>query len=128
MSQPKPELPMPARVPEAGFYYHYKHNPQGPLNNYAYEVLGVAFHTESGTEDPPKQGEEHFVIYRPLYESKVYLAQKALGLPCFDARPLEMWMGTVEREGRSALRFTPIVHPDTLQPLMKIRREMYPEG
>ena len=39
-------LPIPKRVPEPGFYYHYKHNPNGPVNDYAYEVVGVGFHTE----------------------------------------------------------------------------------
>src|SRR3990167_6672451 len=94
-------LPMPKRVPEPGFYYHYKHDPNGLLNNYAYEVLGVGFHTE----DDCRQGEEHFVSYRPLYESSVYKASQELGIACFDNRPLEMWMGEVEKDGQSIPRF-----------------------
>ena len=82
-------LPMPKRVPPPGFYYHYKHDPNGPVNNHAYEVVGIGFHTE----DDPRPGEEHFLVYRPLYEASVYKASKQIRIPCFDARPLEMWMG-----------------------------------
>ena len=37
-------MKIPQRVPENGFYYHYKHDPNGPLNDYAYEVVGVGCH------------------------------------------------------------------------------------
>ena len=29
------DVPPPEQCPEAGCYYHYKHDPNGPLNNYA---------------------------------------------------------------------------------------------
>ncbi len=114
-------LPMPQRVPEPGFYYHYKHNPNGAVNNYAYEVMGVGFHTE----DDVRSGEAHFLVYRPLYEASVYKASKELGIPCFDNRPLEMWMEEVEKDGKKFPRFQKITDPVVVAELEKIRGEMY---
>ncbi len=114
-------LPMPQRVPEPGFYYHYKHNPNGPVNNYAYEVVGVGFHTE----DDVRPGEAHFLVYRPLYEASVYNASKELGIPCFDNRPLEMWMEDVEKDGKKFPRFKKITDPTVIAQLEKVRGEMY---
>lgn len=37
---------MEKKFPEQGFYYHYKHNPDGPVGNYAYEVVSIGYHTE----------------------------------------------------------------------------------
>jgi|SRR3989344_482414 len=114
-------LPMPKRVPELGFYYHYKHDPNISVNNYAYEVVGIGFHTE----DDPRPGEAHFLIYRPLYEASVYKASKELGIPCFDNRPLEMWMGEVTKDGRAFPRFQKIIDPSIIAELEKIRSDMY---
>lgn len=56
-----------------------------------YEVLGVARHSE--TEAP-------LVVYRPLYgEGGLWV------------RPAEMWNETLEREGKTFRRFTPIPDP-----------------
>jgi len=30
------DIPPPDQRPEPGYYYHFKHDPDGPLNNYAY--------------------------------------------------------------------------------------------
>lgn len=114
-------LPMPKRVPDTGFYYHYKHDPNGPVNNYAYEVVGIGFHTE----DDAREGEAHFLVYRPLYEASVYKASKELGIPCFDNRPLEMWMGDVEKEGKTFPRFQKITDSSVIAELEKIRGGMY---
>ncbi len=114
-------LPMPKRVPEIGFYYHYKHTPGGAVTDYAYEVLGVGFHTEDDT----RPGEEHFVNYRPLYEASVYKASIELGVPCVDTRPLEMWMGEVEKDGRTFPRFSKITDQKVIARLTQIRDEMY---
>lgn len=51
-----------------------------------YEVLGVARHSETG---------EQLVVYRPLY------GERGLWV-----RPLSMWNETVERDGKTFLRFT----------------------
>lgn len=112
---------MPKRVPEMGFYYHYKHDPNGPVNNYAYEVVGIGFHTEADA----RPGEEHFLVYRPLYEASVYKASQELGLPCFDNRPLEMWLEEVEKDGKKFPRFQKITDPAVIAELEKIRGEMY---
>ncbi len=115
-------LPMPEKVPDKGFYYHYKHDPNGAVNNYAYEVLGVGFHTEDDT----RPGEEHFVVYRPLYESSVYEASKELSVPCFDNRPLKLWMGTVEKGGKTFPRYELITDPQIIRELEGICEQMYP--
>ena len=51
-----------------------------------YEVLGVARHSETG---------EDMVVYRPLYGDRVLWV-----------RPAAMWEETVEREGKTFVRFT----------------------
>lgn len=114
-------LILPNKVPERGFYYHYKHDPKGPVNNYAYEVVGVGFHTE----DNVRPGEEHFLVYRPLYDAAVYKASKELGIPCFDNRPLTMWMENVEKNGRKFPRFQKITDPAIIEQLEKIKKKMY---
>lgn len=117
-------LPIPKHVPEPGFYYHYKHDPKGSFNNYAYEVVGVGFHTEDNT----RPGEEHFLIYRPLYEAAVFRASKDLNIPCYDNRPLEMWMEEVEKDGKRIPRFRKITDIETIEALKKISKKMYPSS
>lgn len=102
---------IPHKVPKNGFYYHYKHDPEGSINNYAYEVLGVGCHTEDVYL---------LVVYRPLYESSVYKAGKL-----FDLRPLEMWMGEVAVNGKTVPRFRKITDPDVVEKLREIRQEKY---
>lgn len=106
----------PARVPENGFYYHYKHDPSGPVGNYAYEVVGVGCHTE----DDCRPEDVHMVVYRPLYESSVYTAGKL-----FDLRPLEMWMGDVTKDEKTFPRFQKITDPQVIAELTVIRGKMY---
>lgn len=105
-------------VPEIGFYYHYKHDPAGEFNNYAYEVVGVAHHTE----DDASERDQFLVIYRPLYEAFVYKLGRL-----FDARPLSMFMETVEKDGVTRPRFARITDEALIARLNQKRREMYPE-
>lgn len=115
-------LPMPDRVPEPGFYHHYKHDPSKGVRDYAYEVVGIGFHTE----DNAREGEAHFVIYIPLYEdAAVYSATKKLGILCLDNRPLEMWMGDVTKDGKTFPRFKKITDSETISELERVRDEMY---
>jgi hypothetical protein len=114
-------LPMPRAVPELGFYYHYKHDPAGAVENYAYEVVGVGFHTE----DDVRPGEAHFLIYRPLYSAAVFTASHELNIPCYDARPLEMWMENVEYKGETTPRFKKITDQEVIAKLEAKRAEMY---
>src|SRR3989338_3141614 len=106
-------LKIPEKVPENGFYYHYKHDPAGPINNYAYEIVGVGHHTEE---------EVNFVIYRPLYESTVYLAGKM-----FDVRPIDMFLEEVSKDGKTFPRFKKITDENVISELRKIRDDMYGE-
>lgn len=101
---------------EKGFYYHYKHDPKGEINNYAYEILNVGHHTEvEGLE------ESAMVVYRPLYESAgVYKIGKH-----WDVRPYDMFMEKVIKEGKDMNRFTKITDPVTIHKLESIRDELY---
>jgi hypothetical protein len=46
------------KIPQTGqYYYHYKHTDQD-TNNYAYQIIGTAKHSETL---------EDLVIYKPLY-------------------------------------------------------------
>jgi len=111
-------MKIPERVPEKGFYYHYKHDPNGSVNDYAYEVVGVGCHTE----DDCRPEDANLVVYRPIFESSVYKAGKL-----FDIRPLDMWMGEVEKDGNKISRFTKISDEKIVGELMRIRDEMYGE-
>jgi hypothetical protein len=93
-------------TPERGFYYHYKHDGAKGPTDYAYEVLGTALHTED---------ESLLVLYRPLYESE-YAAY---------ARPLTMFMETVEKEVNTIPRFSRITDPELIAKLTQIRDTMY---
>jgi hypothetical protein len=111
-------MKIPSRVPEKGFYYHYKHDPSGPINNYAYEIVGVGCHTE----DDCRPEDENLVVYRPLYESTVYKAGKL-----FDIRPLEMFVESVTKNGKTIPRFQKITDPEVIARLVAIKAKMYEE-
>jgi hypothetical protein len=40
------DIPPPENLPAPGYYYHFKHDPDGPVKNYAYYIYGVGHHTE----------------------------------------------------------------------------------
>ncbi len=112
---------------EKGFYYHFRHDPNKGVNDCAYEMIGTAFNTEtvtSGTgktEDPTEFFKDEMVIYRPLYNtSLVYKAGKR-----FWVRPAHMFLGIVEKEGKTFQRFQKITDPVTIQKLKEIKDEMY---
>lgn len=106
----------PTEFPEASFYYHYKHDPNGSVNNYAHEVIGIGCHTE----DDCRPEDANMVIYRPLYESSVYKAGRF-----FELRPLEMWMANITKDGIALARFTKIIDPVVIAELEEIKRRMY---
>lgn len=103
-------LPIPKRVPERGFYYHYKHDPKGDVGNYAYEVVGTGLHTED---------RNYVVIYRPLYKNTF------LDNADYCVRPHDMFVGNLDIEGKTLPRFAKIVDPKVIEKLEKIKREMY---
>ena len=98
-------------VPEAGFYYHYKHDLGGAINNYSYEIIAVGTHTET---------KDKSVIYRSLYQTETQ------GGANYWLRPLEMFMENVEKGGQTLPRFKKITDPAVITELEKIRAEMYP--
>ncbi len=100
-------------IPEKGFYYHYKHDPNGPVNNYAYEFINAAHHTE--------EENTYLAIYAPLYESAMVYQEGKF----FDARPLEMWMGTIEKDGVTRLRFEKITDEGVIAELKEIKAKLY---
>ena len=109
---------------EKGFYYHNKHNPDGPINNCAYELLGMAFNTEAvnfHSEDPNDFLQDEVVVYRPLFSDS--LIEKA-GRD-FWIRPAHMFLEQVEKDGELVSRFQKITDSGTIQELEKIRNEMY---
>lgn len=113
------DTPPPTQRPEPGFYYHYKHDPQGPVNNYAYYIHGVGHHTE----DDCRPEDIFMMVYQPLYEAYVYQHGKM-----FDLRPLPMFYEKAQWQGEEVERFTKITDPHILDQLQKIKSQMYPAG
>lgn len=93
--------------PEPGFYYHFKHDPEGPINTYAYYVLGVGRHSEDGSLH---------VVYQPLYTSEHHDQSD------YSLRPLSMFMETVTRDGKTFPRFQMITDPTIIEQLRTIRQ------
>ena len=110
----------PERVPEPGFYYHYKHDPEGPVENYAYYIYGVGHHTEEDC----RPVDAHMLVYRPLYpEAYVYQNGRM-----FDLRPLHMFYEAASKDGVGVVRFTRIIDPEVIAELRAIKARMYPDG
>ena len=112
------EIPPPGKLPEPGYYYHFKHDPNGPLNNYAYYIYGVGHHTE----DDCRAEDAFMQVYRPLYEESY--AYRNGGL--FDLRPLHMFFKPAEWKGNKVPRFTRIIAPHVIAKLEAIKARMYP--
>jgi hypothetical protein len=112
------DIPPPKNLPEPGFYYHFKHDPAGPVNNYAYYIYGVGHHTE----DDCRAEDAFMQVYRPLY-AEAYACRHG-GL--FDLRPLSMFFETAEWRGQKVPRFTRIVDPDVIAQLAAIKARLYP--
>ncbi len=102
-------------IPENGFYYHYKHDASGAVNNYAYEVMGIGHHTEIDGLD-----ESAMVMYRPLYDASVFKIGKH-----WDLRPLGMFMEDVTKDGTTFPRFSKITDENLIAQLVEIRDTMY---
>lgn len=104
------------QTPEKGFYYHYKHDPNGTFDNYAYEVLNIGHHTEIDGLD-----ESAMVVYQPLYETAgVYGIGKH-----WDVRPLGMFMEMVTKDDKTFERFSKITDLEIIKKLEEKRDEMY---
>lgn len=103
-------MPIIMNIPEKGFYYHFKHDPSIGINHHAYEVIGLG----QSTEDNSK-----YVIYLPICED-TYIDKGN-----FAMRPLEMFMETITRDGKTMQRFTKISDQGTISKLVEIRDKMY---
>jgi hypothetical protein len=113
------DIPPPSQLPQPGYYYHFKHDPAGLVNNYAYYIYGVGHHTEEDC-----RSEDAFMqVYRPLYEESY--AYRYGGL--FDLRPLHMFFKPAQWNGKTVPRFTRIVDPDVIAQLAAIKARMYPD-
>jgi hypothetical protein len=113
------DIPPPRNLPEPGYYYHFKHDPAGPLNNYAYYIYGVGHHTE----DNCPEADAFMQVYRPLYENSY--AHRNGGL--FDLRPLRMFHEPAIKDGRPVARFIKITDPRIIAELREIKARMYPD-
>lgn len=98
------------QIPEKGFYYHYKHDESIAWNNHAYEVTGIARHTED---------KSFLVLYVPLYENDWFKPAN------HQARPLELWFNDVEWEGKTMPRFVRITDPAIVEKLEAVKKNMY---
>lgn len=112
------ELPPKDQWPTQGYYYHYKHDPSGAVNNYAYYIHGIGHQTEENC--PPEYTFE--MAYRPLYEAYVYKNGKM-----FDLRPLHMFFEPALVNDTQVPRFTKITDPAIIAQLRAVKAEMYPE-
>ncbi len=116
-------LQKPTRFPIPGFYYHYKHDPEKGIRDYAYEVIALGFHTEEDC-DPE---DACMVAYRPLYETALmYQTSQELKVPVVDIRPISMFMETVQKDAKTTSRFQKITDPAVVAALEIVRDEMYP--
>jgi hypothetical protein len=97
-------------IPENGFYVHYKHDPSGELHNYMYEVVGLARNTED---------KSYSVLYRPVYINDWFAPAS------YQARPLDMFMEEVEKDGNHVPRFSKITDRQLLLELENARNQMY---
>ncbi|MEY3783933.1 MAG: hypothetical protein RLZZ230_255 [Candidatus Parcubacteria bacterium] len=89
------------KIATGDFYYHYKHNPEGEINNFAYGIIGTALHTET---------ENLFIIYKPLYQTEHKLF----------ARPHELFTGAVILDDVEIPRFSQIFDPNVISKLKTI--------
>ena len=89
--------------PENGdYFYHYKHNSNLDINNFSYQIIGIALSTET---------EELLVVYKPLYKlNHIFEAS-------FFARPLSVFLEKVELNGQKVPRFSKIVNQIIIQKL-----------
>ena len=113
------DAPVLENRPAPGYYYHYKHDPAGSINNYAYYIYGVGHHTEADCRP-----EDAFMqVYQPLYES-AYVYQNG---KMFDLRPLQMFYEPADFKGQKVQRFTKIIDAGVIDTLRAIKEQMYPK-
>lgn len=95
-----------------GFYYHYKHDVTGAFNNYAYEIVGLARHSED---------KSYLVMYRPLYKADWLIPAQVV------VRPLDIFNEAVLIDGVYKMRFVKIENTELCERLRAVRDSMYRE-
>ncbi len=95
------------KIPENGFYYHYKHDGAKGFNDHAYEVTGLAKHSEDSTL---------LVNYLPLYENNELAPAQQW------TRPIELFFDEVIVDGKPLPHFVKITDPEIIAKLTKIRK------
>lgn len=101
-----------------GFYYHYKHDPNGEWNKGLYEILNVGHHTEIDGLD-----ESAMVAYRPLHpDAPVYKAGKH-----WDFKPFDVFMEKTVKDGQTVDRYTLITDAELIEKCKNIAEELYKE-
>jgi hypothetical protein len=101
---------MPQKHPKTGdFYYHHKHQAQSGISDYAYQIMGIATHTETN---------ELMVVYKVLYVSN---RPQKFETSIF-VRPLEMFLESVDKPelNYTGPRFNLIIDPQIIDKLGKI--------
>ncbi len=107
-------LKIPEKIPEKGFYYSYKYNPDDPINKNAFYVFILGFPT-TDKNAPPQ------VVYLPLDpEAPVYKANKSA-----DLKEIDDWFETKEKDGQMIPRFNKIIDEEIIRKLTEIRIQMY---
>ena len=92
--------------PKTGdYFYHYKHNSNLDLTNFAYQIIGIALSTET---------EELLVAYKPLYKLN-HISEAS-----FFARPLSVFLEKVELNGQRVPRFSKIIDQEILKEFRKL--------
>ena len=89
----------------SSFYYHYKHDPSVDVANCAYEVIGLAQHTEE---------EMSLIVYRPLYPCDIKLFARPQKMFLEDVR-LDL-RPTSQYHFRPVSRFSPVPEGAVLSP------------
>ena len=88
------------------YYYHYKHNADKGIFDYAYKIIGIATHSESL---------ELVVVYQPLYVTSNHNQMEV----DFWVRPLTMFIEdvSIKEYNYQGLRFKLITDSDLIQQL-----------
>ena len=77
----------------------WRHYKSSWWDDYTYEVLGIAVHSET---------QEEMVLYKTLYDADGSDGRVPFPKGTLVVRPLALWYNIVEYEGKKVQRFTPI--------------------
>ncbi len=91
------------------FYYHFKRDPKQGIEHGSYYILGIGKDSEDRSR--------HYVITKPLYYCNPrHIDEVDVSYLC---RPIEFFVGDVEKPGYSGPRFKLIKDPKIIEYLTK---------